>query len=340
MKCNFSKIVVFLSLILLGAFCNSFAGKYGADFLCIPVGARPAAMGGAFTALADDATSFYWNPSGLAEVKYASLHFDHVPIFDGLAQYNAASLNVGLDANTALGVGWVRLGVDKIPRYGALKGTRLDRLTSAHYRSTGEPLGFFSDNEDAIFVSFGRKDYFEWSVGPGFNKVFVPMEFSFGMTGKYILHHLDDKKGIGQGLDVGIRARIYDDVLTNPQKQSWLGFGVMARDLSRTAIMWNTTSNHKDIVKPSFILGGALSYYISMWKSRLTLTCDRETGFYDEWRYGGEIRLFRTISLRGGYANSHFSAGAGLDFKFFRVDYAFVSNELAHTHRVSGGFTF
>lgn len=326
--------------MISGIFSGSFAGKYGADFLRIAVGARPAAMGGAFTALADDATSFYWNPSGLTKVGYASLHFDHVPIFDGLAQYNAASLNIGLDAKTALGIGWVRLGVDNIPRYGALQGTRLDRLTSAHYRSTGEPLGFFSDSEDAIFVSFGRKDYFEWSVGPGFNKIFVPMEFSFGMTGKYILHQLDDKKGTGQGLDVGIRARIFDDVLTDEQKQSWISFGFMARDLSRTAIMWNTASRHKDVVEPSFILGSALSHCISAWNTRVTVTCDKEAGFYDEWRYGGEIQLFRTLSLRGGYANSHFSAGAGLDFEFFRVDYAFVSNDLAHTHRVSGGFSF
>ena len=38
----------------------------GMKWLDIPIGARPAALGGAFTALANDASSYFWNPAGLA----------------------------------------------------------------------------------------------------------------------------------------------------------------------------------------------------------------------------------------------------------------------------------
>ncbi|MBI2070587.1 MAG: PorV/PorQ family protein [Elusimicrobia bacterium] len=40
--------------------------KTGAEFLNIPVGARPVGMGGAYTALANDISSLHWNPAGLA----------------------------------------------------------------------------------------------------------------------------------------------------------------------------------------------------------------------------------------------------------------------------------
>ncbi len=43
----------------------SNVGARGAEFLTIPVGARGAALGSAFSAAADDITAIYWNPAGL-----------------------------------------------------------------------------------------------------------------------------------------------------------------------------------------------------------------------------------------------------------------------------------
>jgi hypothetical protein len=44
----------------------SNVGARAAEFLTIPVGARGTALGSAFAAAADDITSIYWNPAGLA----------------------------------------------------------------------------------------------------------------------------------------------------------------------------------------------------------------------------------------------------------------------------------
>lgn len=43
-------------------------GRSAANFLKIPVGPRGAALGGAYTALVDDATSLYWNVAGMTGV--------------------------------------------------------------------------------------------------------------------------------------------------------------------------------------------------------------------------------------------------------------------------------
>ena len=44
----------------------SEAGTRAAEFLTIPVGSRGVALGGAYTALADDISAVWWNPAGLA----------------------------------------------------------------------------------------------------------------------------------------------------------------------------------------------------------------------------------------------------------------------------------
>ena len=46
----------------------SKVGTVAASFLEIEVGSRAVGMGGAYVAVADDATSIYWNPAGLAHV--------------------------------------------------------------------------------------------------------------------------------------------------------------------------------------------------------------------------------------------------------------------------------
>ena len=53
------------------------AGTCTAQFLKIGAGARGLAMGGAFTAVADDATAVYWNPAGLNRVKEKSAALMH-----------------------------------------------------------------------------------------------------------------------------------------------------------------------------------------------------------------------------------------------------------------------
>lgn len=53
-------------------------GTVGAQFLKIGVGARAVGMGGSFVAVADDATSIYWNPAGVAGLQDNVISINHL----------------------------------------------------------------------------------------------------------------------------------------------------------------------------------------------------------------------------------------------------------------------
>jgi hypothetical protein len=316
------------------------AGDYAADFLHVGIGARPMAMGGAYVAIANDASATYWNPAGWSGNTRFSVQLEHVPMFSGLAQYNSMSAHLAFDGATSISLNWIRLGIDEIPRYGELVGNRYDRLTLGQNRSTGEPLGYFADQEDAIMLSFRRSVILDLVMGGGFSGMLVPTEFSIGITGKYLYQKLDHYAGSGQGIDAGFLIRFMPNWNDEPEPLTWLSFGAVVRDLARTQLSWNTDSRHKDEIERGLQAGVAASKLFSDWRTRLTMSYDYSLWTSSGHYAGAELEFLRTVCLRSGYYRDHFTAGAGLRFRGFSVDYAFISGELDNTHRVSGAFAF
>ena len=72
----------FIASVLHAAFSSKSAGTSGAAFLKIGAGARPTAMGGAYTALADDANALYWNPAGLVRLEKREFSASHAEMFE------------------------------------------------------------------------------------------------------------------------------------------------------------------------------------------------------------------------------------------------------------------
>lgn len=71
-------LIFFIVLTLTGLiFGQTKVGTTAANFLTIPVGPRATGMGGAFVAVADDATSAFWNPGGLSRAVRNELTFVH-----------------------------------------------------------------------------------------------------------------------------------------------------------------------------------------------------------------------------------------------------------------------
>ena len=62
--------------------CFAEAGDFSEDTLKSP-GVRASGMAGAFSAVADDYSAFYWNPAGLSLIEKASINVFYHSVFKG-----------------------------------------------------------------------------------------------------------------------------------------------------------------------------------------------------------------------------------------------------------------
>src|SRR5438046_9685026 len=80
--------VLFAAALILIVSAPAGATKYAGEFMKIPVGARAVGMGGAFVAVADDATSPFWNPAGMVYLPYKEAFLQHAEQFGSLVNHH------------------------------------------------------------------------------------------------------------------------------------------------------------------------------------------------------------------------------------------------------------
>ena len=188
-KALFISIGLFALVFLLAPVC--FAGVNAAPHLGMGSGARSLGLGGAFTAIADDATSTIWNPAGLPAVddltvtlSTARLSLDRSHSFIGIVK------KVG--ANGGLGFAAINAGVDGIPSRSADDQAR----------------GSFNYNSNAYSLSYGH------DLGA----------VSLGVSGRLLMDSFGDhssESGFG-GADVG---------LLGSNSANTFSYGLAARNL-------------------------------------------------------------------------------------------------------------
>jgi long-subunit fatty acid transport protein len=59
------KLVLTAAVLAMAFSTVIMADDYAGESMAIGVGARPLGMGGTFAAIADDASTSYWNPAGM-----------------------------------------------------------------------------------------------------------------------------------------------------------------------------------------------------------------------------------------------------------------------------------
>src|ERR1017187_2216787 len=93
---------------------HASSGAEGASFLNIPVGAGPAALGAAYTALATDAYAPTWNAAGLGFLVSTQMSSQHLAYLDP-NYYEYASFVHPLKIGRALGASVQYFGSGEIP---------------------------------------------------------------------------------------------------------------------------------------------------------------------------------------------------------------------------------
>lgn len=303
--------LVFLLLFvsMSPAFSNDYGGYAGA-FLRMGLGARPNALGGAFTAVAEGSYAGYYNPGALPSAEFNELSFSYRALsldrnfsFIGLTIPLSPKKAIGEKPfNAGLHIGWIHAGVDNIDGRD----------------SNGEHYATFSNSENAFSFGFAIQPHALVSIGfcakVLYNRFPNMTKEDKALTSK------------GLGFDVGI--------LIHPV--SHLTIGILAKDL-RSKYTWNTesvwergTTTYNEFPK---VLRIGAAY--RLFDEKLLITADIEDNKKqpEKYHFGAEFLPYPNISLRAGMNMNEPAFGFGYIFKFWKIDtildYAYISDEIA-----------
>jgi len=147
--------VLLLAAVLVGtgsnaqaAFSEKAAGTKGGQFLKLPVGARAIGMGEAYTAVADDADSIYYNVAGLARLEKKNAEY----MYAGTFLKNKAT------GDSDPGYHWVAFGMPISPTIGSA-GIALQYYSAGDINETNlnaAKVGTFSPSDLAVNLAYAR----------------------------------------------------------------------------------------------------------------------------------------------------------------------------------------
>lgn len=310
-------IAALLALAALPArgtdFGRGAVGTTGSEFLLMDTSARGIALGGAMTALSNDASSIYWNPAGLSQVPRLSATFLHARYVADIS-YSAAAYAQRLNDAAVIGAGVRYLdagGIDRTDISGLNTGTFNPRSYVAEL-GWGQAIYDLSDSE---------------------------MDVSMGVTAKAIRTDLGAGTANGFAGDLGVQSRFYTSAQSYDVGVAFQNFGSGQK-----------FDKVRDSMPARMRFGGA---YRPIRPLALTAEVIAPINDAPHGAAGLEFstEFDRTIkgSLRAGFNSltydslgtvSCISFGFGLSVSDLTFDYAFVPMGVlgAQTHRVSLSF--
>ncbi|MFH1726351.1 MAG: PorV/PorQ family protein [Elusimicrobiota bacterium] len=279
-------------------------GQPGA-FLQFGVGARALGMGGAFYAIADDATAAYWNPAGLAYLQRKEITTMQAALFED-TQYTY----IGYAHPTAT-KGTFALGVTQLASDG------FEKVDAVFDPSTGQPTsitqsGTFSDEKRAIALSWGRE---------------ATETMSFGLSAKQVTRKLDYSSDSHMALDIAAMRAM------GPYYRLALGIqNVFSRSSG------DTDDTFPVIVK----IGNGLRMFNERLALGFDLQKAQDADI--NWRFGGEYWAARWFAFRFGIlaAPQIQETDFGFGFRFRRVQFDIAQgiHALGSSTRFSVAFRF
>lgn len=302
--------LLWISICHGGGFSADSIGTAGGQFLSMGGGARPLGMGGAYTAVSDDAAGVYWNPAGLTQVANVSLMLMHA---NYLADINFDHMSfVYRGGVSAFGAAVSQMNAGPISRTDA----------------GGNSLGEYTPRDYVGVVSMAMKTSDPFSLDDrGF--------FGIGMNAKYLKSRIIEEAGTfavdvgilgksvlsdGKSIRYGFVARNIGPEITYDKEGAPLPFvlkGGLALDSGRSLLLAG------DVVFPR-----ANQPYVALGLECRAWIAD---GAGAVLRLGGNTQAMNSL---GGLAG--LSAGAGINFKAVSIDYAVNGfGELGSSHMIS-----
>jgi len=302
-----------LALALLAPAAGAYEpGTSGLLFLRLGVGERAAGMGEAYTALAGDATALYWNPAGLASVDGTELHLMHNEWMQSVRQEFVAVAHSTRRGAFAFGV----------------TGLSMDEMELREELPSEEPLGHFSAFDIALHIGYG---------------IALPRDLEVGLAVKWIYSRLYEDNAKGFLVDFGLRHESAIPGLT--LAGALLHFGPKFQYVAESFDAPRTIKLGAAYLFPTHPKGGDIrvAYDLLLLSDSDTTTDDQlgeSKSLNARQHFGLEYDYQGLAALRAGYKLGYDSQGpsfgAGLRWRSFVFDYAFlaVSNDLGNVLRV------
>lgn len=322
-------ILLLLAGLSIDASAQLKAGRTGAAFLEIGVGAREVALGSAASSFVNDANQIFWNPAGTAltadQRASAALSYN-----DWIADlsYSAAAVGYNFGGTGTFTVGVQVFGVADIPanRENGYADPQLqDLVTDTRTSST------FNYQDLAVSVGFSR---------------YVVDRLALGASVKFINETIDSESASAIGFDFG---SVYS--------LGFSGWRIAARLSNLGSQM--TYYNQRNPLPLTFSIGSSI-YPYNTEQMRIMLAVDATKPVdSQQLLYGGaELSFYDLLFLRGGYKFNYsgvsdegtaqrdaiktsiegFSVGGGIQYVIsdvaVAIDYAFTKMDLLNdAHR-------
>ena len=325
-----------LCLLLVAAFAADAhaqrnAGRNGAAFLEIGVGAREAALGSAASTITNSANQIFWNPAGtaLAADQRGSVAFSYTSWIADLEYFGfAAGYNLG-NAGT-ITIGAQAFGISDIPadrENGYTDPILQDLVTDPNTSDT-------YDYQDLAFSASYSRYFFD--------------RLTLGATAKFVNESIDGVGASAVAFDFG---SVYNIGV--------YGWQIAARLSNLGSPL--TFYNQDNPLPLTFTIGSSI-YPVNTEQTRVMLALDAtKPQDSQQLLYGGaEVSFYDLLFLRGGYKFNYsgnedsataerpavrttiegFSLGGGVQYLVsdyeLAIDYAFTQMDLLNNvHRIS-----
>ncbi len=291
-----------LVLSLLGGVWAGSAQAGGdgvsALFLDEPVGPRAAAMGEAFSAVAEDVNTLYWNPAGLVRLESKALMVTHAQSFQGFRH-----------DYVALGVPWSEqegFGIQAFVNYS-------DAMEK--WNADGEPNGSFYQNEGYLGLLWSHA--WDTMISTGLNLKGLVQSIDTYSAWSVACDAGVYGQNVGmEGLNLSLTLRNLGKPLRFLEQDYPLNTSVVVGGSYR---LWQSVLVTLDMIKP--------------WQQEMAFKAGAEYTFqnvicfragYKYLQYGNDLGAWSGLSL-----------GLGLEISDYQVDYAYAPyGPLGDAHRV------
>ena len=234
---------------MLAAVATAERSPLDGNFPHLGYGARAIALGGAYTAVADDLTAIYWNPAGLAQVDAVEILSQRNTLAGGLVNHNVVSVGQIKHGGSKFALSWSRLAPTA-----QLYSYSEDTVTFGFAKHLG-PLDFgistklyhsFFESDDEHDTAWGggfdlgllfrsrlgslgiaARDLFSYlNYGDSADKVAVEYSIGYSLTRPTFTFAVAlDRQGRDQLLKIGFEQKIFDNVVVRLGRrgESWSG---------------------------------------------------------------------------------------------------------------------